>query len=164
MRIRFLDWYLKIAVGSALIGGSMEIFAYMDNKNGIVDVTCFLLVEDSGDSELDCEPIIQQCHNMDVGIAADEDDAESCSCDTSERLDDCYEVLQLDGDQDFSDWDEPADGWSSCEMWSIDEALGYASAEEGEEEPRFDINLCGEVMDGMEDRLFWETCMAVGYP
>ncbi|XWS08664.1 hypothetical protein CRYUN_Cryun40dG0020800 [Craigia yunnanensis] len=141
----------------------------MDNKNEIVDVSCFLLVEDSGDSELDCGPINQCNQSMDIASAAagDEDDAESCSCDTTtERLDDFYEViLQLDEDQDFIDCNEPATGWSSCNMWSIDEALGYISAEEAEDqEPRFGINLCREVMDGMEDRLFWETCMAVGYP
>ncbi|KHG13952.1 DNA mismatch repair mutS [Gossypium arboreum] len=26
MAIKFLDWYLKIAIGSAIIGGSMELF------------------------------------------------------------------------------------------------------------------------------------------
>ncbi|XVF62689.1 hypothetical protein PTKIN_Ptkin09bG0028500 [Pterospermum kingtungense] len=143
----------------------------MDNKNGVVDISCFLLVEDSGDSELDSGPM--QCdQSMDVA-GADEDDAESCSCDasTTERLDDFYEeILQLDEDQDFIDCIEPTaatGSWSSCNMWSIDEALGYISADEAEDhhqEPRFGIKLCREVMDGMEDRLFWETCMAVGYP
>ncbi|XVE82024.1 hypothetical protein DITRI_Ditri15bG0113700 [Diplodiscus trichospermus] len=152
--------------------------SYMDNKNiEMVDVSCFLLVEASGDSELDCGPINKQCdQSMDIAsaataAAADEDDAESCSCDTiTDRLDDFYEViLQLDEDQDFIDCNDHHDiGWSSsCNMWSLDEALGYISAEEAAEdgeEPRFGVNLCREVMDGMEDRVFWETCMAVGYP
>ncbi|KAK9027217.1 hypothetical protein V6N11_067059 [Hibiscus sabdariffa] len=34
MAIKFLDWYLKIAVGSALIGGSMELFMI---KTGFYD-------------------------------------------------------------------------------------------------------------------------------
>ncbi|XVF66305.1 hypothetical protein PTKIN_Ptkin10aG0024500 [Pterospermum kingtungense] len=124
----------------------------MDNNNGMVDVSCFLLVEDSGDSELDCGP-----KSMEIAAADHEDDAESCCCDTIsiERLDDFYEetILQLDEDvQDFID----------CE-----EALGYISADqevEDDEDPWFGINLCREVMDGMEDMMFWETCMAVGYP
>ncbi|XVF38618.1 hypothetical protein REPUB_Repub20aG0117900 [Reevesia pubescens] len=131
----------------------------MENKNGIVDVSCFLLVEDSGDSE--------QCQSMEIAAAADdhEDDAESCSFDTisTERLDDFYEViLQLDDieDQDLIDCNEAATGcWSGCNMCSIDEAL-----EAEDQEPRFGLNLSTEVMDGMEDRVFWETCMAVGYP
>ncbi|XVF28438.1 hypothetical protein REPUB_Repub15cG0029300 [Reevesia pubescens] len=148
----------------------------MENKKGIVDVSCFLLVEDSGDSELDCEPI-KQCQSLEIAAAAAGDheniDAESCSCDTSytERLDDFNEViLQLDDeDQDFIDCNEAATSWSSCKMWSIDEALGYLStdeeAEDHDQEPMFGINnLCRESMDSMEDRLFWETCMAVGYP
>ncbi|XWS53691.1 hypothetical protein CRYUN_Cryun10bG0022200 [Craigia yunnanensis] len=140
----------------------------MDYKNGIVDVSCFLLVEDSGDSELDCVPI-KQCQSMEIVTADHEDDAESCSCDTisTERLDDFYEVMiQLDEDQDFIDCNEPSAGWSNCNMWSIDKALEYKSADQEAEdqEPKFGINLCREVMDGMEDRLFWEACMAVGYP
>ncbi|XVF14333.1 hypothetical protein REPUB_Repub09cG0050400 [Reevesia pubescens] len=135
----------------------------MENKNGIMDVSCFLLVEDSGDSE--------QCQSMEIAADDDnhEDDAESCSCDTistdQRALDDFYEVI-LQLDQDFIDCNEAVTGRSSCNKWFIDEALGYISADEHAEyqEPRFGTNLSREVMDGMEDRLFWETCMEVGYP
>ncbi|GLT99222.1 hypothetical protein SLE2022_166750 [Rubroshorea leprosula] len=34
MKIKFLDWYLKIAVGSALVGASMELFMI---KTGFYD-------------------------------------------------------------------------------------------------------------------------------
>ncbi|OMO98382.1 hypothetical protein COLO4_13956 [Corchorus olitorius] len=144
----------------------------MDNKNGsMVDVSCFLLVEDSGDSELERQGNMDIIATMAADNYHDEGDAESCSCDTSERLDDFYdELVQLDDhhDQGFKDCKllDPiaADGWSSCsKIWSIDEALGSTLSVDDQEQS-FGINLCREVMDGMEDRLFWETCIAVGYP
>ncbi|GKU85574.1 hypothetical protein SLEP1_g229 [Rubroshorea leprosula] len=131
----------------------------MENKNGFVDVSCFLLVEDSGDSEADYEPVIAGDEDGDDGDEGD--DAESC----------CYNVREIqmvdDFDQEAVEWvdyhqelnsrDEPS--WRSCKMWCID------AAEQGEEGATFDVNgRSREVMDGMEDRLFWETCMAVGYP
>ncbi|OMO53747.1 Plant peroxidase [Corchorus capsularis] len=125
----------------------------MDNMNGsMVDVSCFLLVEDSGDSELERQGNMDHISAMATdNIYHDEGDAESCSCDTSERLDDFYdELVQLDDhDQDFKDCkllDNPivADGWSSCsKIWSIDEALG-SSTISVEQEQSFGINLCRE--------------------
>ncbi|GMJ02028.1 hypothetical protein HRI_003872000 [Hibiscus trionum] len=123
----------------------------MDDKNGLVDVSRFFLVEHSGDSEVDSESSMDITTST-TGGGVDDDDAESCSCDAicTERLDDFYEVILrlLDddgGDEDLidcNDEDRDQDG----------------------EEPGLGIDLCREVMDRMEDRLFWETCMAVGYP
>ncbi|GMI70346.1 hypothetical protein HRI_000703900 [Hibiscus trionum] len=111
-----------------------------DKKNGVLDVSSFFLVEDSGDSELDRGPSMAA-----VAGADDEDDAESCSCNDTIKIegsfDDFYEVIHDD------DKDEEHQNY----VGSIDEAIGS-------------YNICREVMDGMEDRLFWETCMAIGYP
>ncbi|KAE8677626.1 hypothetical protein F3Y22_tig00111504pilonHSYRG00039 [Hibiscus syriacus] len=120
----------------------------MDHKNGLVDVSRFFLFEHSGDSELDSESPMDITMATAV-IGGDEDDAESCSCDMigTERHDDFYgailRLLDDDGDEDL---------------------IGCNDEDRVEEEPDSGIDLCGEAMDRMEDRLFWETCMAVGYP
>ncbi|KAK8510916.1 hypothetical protein V6N13_091276 [Hibiscus sabdariffa] len=124
----------------------------MENNNGILDVSSFFLVEDSGDSELDRGP-------SSMVDAADEDDAESCSCNDTimaERsLDDFYAVVHRHDDEGEEEEDEQdfidCGHWSCGSVGSIGEAIGS-------------YNICREVMDGMEDRLFWETCMAIGYP
>ncbi|GMI69836.1 hypothetical protein HRI_000652900 [Hibiscus trionum] len=123
----------------------------MENKNEVLDVSSFFLVEDSGDSELDRGPFMAM-----VAGAADEDNAKSSSCNdmiTTERsLDDFYEVVhqhddEEEDDQNFIDYGHRSIG----NVGSIDEAIGS-------------YNIFRNVMDCMEDRLFWETCLAVGYP
>ncbi|PPD82171.1 hypothetical protein GOBAR_DD20890 [Gossypium barbadense] len=53
----------------------------MDDK--MLDISCFFLVEDSGDSEHDSESSSMDITTVTVaGSGGDEDDAESCSCDT----------------------------------------------------------------------------------
>ncbi|XP_019057861.1 PREDICTED: uncharacterized protein LOC104820449 [Tarenaya hassleriana] len=42
MKTRFLDWYLKIAIGSALVGGGMEFFMI---KTGFYDKVTVLEAE-----------------------------------------------------------------------------------------------------------------------
>lgn len=140
------------------------------NKNEVMDVSPFLLVEGSADSEADYG-LLKLC--LDVTIACDDDDAESCSCDTSDILDFHETNVECD-DQDYGDFndgdknihDHQDPSWSSCKMWLRDGAAWeFMSTEEGEEESKVGINLSNrEVMDEMEDRLFWETCMAAGYP
>ncbi|KAK8623847.1 hypothetical protein V6N13_065210 [Hibiscus sabdariffa] len=130
----------------------------MDDKNGLVDVSRFFLVEHSGDSELVSESSMDiTTATVAAGGGVDDNDAESCSCDaiSTERLDDFYEViLRLLDDDDDDDGDGDED--------LID--CNEEGRDRDGEEPGLGIDLCREVMDGMEDRLFWETCMAVGYP
>jgi hypothetical protein len=135
----------------------------MDNKKRpVLDVSSFLLVEGSADSE--AEYGLLKLY-LDVTIAcaaaaaaaADDDDAESCSCDTTDRIHGFSETFEVD------DHREPS--WSGCKMFLKDAALDCMIIEEGDqEESKVDINLSREVMDAMEDRLFWETCIALGYP
>ncbi|KAJ0093968.1 hypothetical protein Patl1_25547 [Pistacia atlantica] len=133
----------------------------MDIEN-VVDVSSFLLVEETADNFLNC----QMFHSM--VITVDEDDAESCSCDTSEMQASVHEVFDYDIDEadcEFGEVDESERSCSSCKMWLSADGSGYLSKEQGEAESIWvDINLSRQVKDEMEDRLFWETCMAVGYP
>ncbi|KAJ0034901.1 hypothetical protein Pint_25011 [Pistacia integerrima] len=125
----------------------------MDIEN-VVDVSSFLLVEETADNFLNC----QMFHSM--VITVDEDDAESCSCDTSEMQASVHEVFDYDIDEadcEFGEVDESERSCSSCKMW-LSDGSGYLSKDE------VDINLSRQAKDEMDDRLFWETCMAVGYP
>lgn len=140
----------------------------MDIKNGM-DVSSFVLVEESADSEVDsltCEMCLRDA----VMATGDEDDAESCSCDTIEMQ---AEGLDYDHDHKNEEFDDDGDGsstdqhrqinWSSsCKIWWAD------GADDEEEYSSWDIginnNISRKVKDEMEDRLFWETCMAFGYP
>ncbi|CAK7332893.1 unnamed protein product [Dovyalis caffra] len=128
----------------------------MDNTRRVLDVSSFLLVEGSADSEADYG--LPKLY-LDVTIACDDDDdddAESCSCDTTDHVHGFDEAFEVD------DHREPS--WSGCKMILRDAALDCMIIEEGEEESKVDNNLRKEVVDAMEDRLFWETCLAAGYP
>ncbi|EEF45462.1 uncharacterized protein LOC8262368 [Ricinus communis] len=135
----------------------------MERKNRVVDLSSFLLVEGTADSEADCE-FLKLCQDAIMICDYDgdpEDDAESCSCDTSE-------VLESNDDQDCRDSDE-ADNkdchgkQSWCKIWLENEELEYMSTEDGEATSD-GTNLSKKIIDQMEDRHFWETCLAVGYP
>ncbi|KAK9289209.1 hypothetical protein L1049_017683 [Liquidambar formosana] len=136
------------------------------NWRNVVDVSPFFLVEDSGDSEADFDPQ-KTCHDVDIaGI----DDAESCSSDSSYTLekndvDEQDYSASNDGEGDCGhDYKEPSCRSSRKKLLS-DDASECISTEEGEdEETRVGVCESREVMDEMEDSLFWETCLAVGYP
>nr|KYP58036.1 hypothetical protein KK1_004326 [Cajanus cajan] len=107
-----------------------------------MDVSALLLAEDSADSE-DDYAFFTVCPSS-IAITYDnEDDAESCSCDT------------------ISTCDLPKDGEGHEDYKGFAEFCGNeAAALEDEAETRI-----GEVIvNELEDRLFWESCMAVGYP
>ena len=134
----------------------------MDWKKNSIDMSSFLLLEDSADSEVDC--FASHSINPDRIAAAKDEDAESCSCDCEEHV--TYEVFECrveeeekkedgGGGGDEEDDDDDDDGcwesWRSCKM-----GLPNAGLAEEEEESK--------VIADMDDKLFWETCMAVGYP
>ncbi|KAJ0034114.1 hypothetical protein Pint_25007 [Pistacia integerrima] len=100
-------------------------------------------------------------------IIVDKDDAESCSCDISEMQGSVDEAFDYDFGEDDSEFSELMRGevsCNSCKMW-LSDSLGYLSKEQGEEESSStSFYLSRQMKDEMEDRLFWETCMAVGYP
>ncbi|KDP40038.1 hypothetical protein JCGZ_02036 [Jatropha curcas] len=128
----------------------------MDKKNELVDLSSFLLVEGSADSEgllKLCEDVNMDCDYGEEEEEEDDDDAESCSCDTTTLLEVCCCSEFDEADKDCSDGQEP----SSC-RWMLE----FTCDKEGEEEVSKSVSK--EVMDQMEDTLFWETCLAVGYP
>ncbi|KAL3727472.1 hypothetical protein ACJRO7_032234 [Eucalyptus globulus] len=120
-------------------------------------------MEESADSEAD---FVQSEFTAICG--GGDDDAESCSCDTGEvsgsQEDDC------DGQDSGDQWNNLSQG--SSIVWASDQEDGHVSMGVDEEEESW-VNSGGgsggrglskEEMDAMEDKDFWETCMAIGYP
>lgn len=147
----------------------------MDNNiiNGFLDMSSFLLVEGTADSEADYG-ILKICHEH-VNMTYDEDDAESCSCEYTSGSDHTLlgsdqEVLCLDHEHEVDEHSsehndadyEGKQRRKGYKMWLRDNANLMAADDEAESKDGININR--EVMDQMEDWLFWETCMAVGYP
>jgi len=147
-----------------------------------VDVSPSLLFEDIADSDQTDAGADHKTHAGDAIAGRDDQDAESCSCDASDGtpgFDDHDEVLDCDeqdsGASNGSDHgdDHYVQSTSSC---FSDVALGCLSREEGEDHEETNIGEISKgdpseksqktemIKDEMEDRLFWETCMAVGYP
>ncbi|KAF8017023.1 hypothetical protein BT93_H2278 [Corymbia citriodora subsp. variegata] len=122
-------------------------------------------MEDTADSEAD---FLQS--EVTAIIGEDDDDAESCSCDASEVSGSRVDVW--DDDRDSSDqWNNPSQ--RSSTVWSSDREDRHTSTDVDEEEESW-VNSgrtgssggdpSKEEMDAMEDKVFWETCMAIGYP
>ncbi|KAK7387849.1 hypothetical protein VNO78_22645 [Psophocarpus tetragonolobus] len=103
-----------------------------------MDVSPLLLIEDSADSE-DDYGFFTVCPSS-IAITDDnEDDAESCSYDT------------------IGTCDQPKEG-EGHELENNDQGFAQFFGTEEEAETRIGEILVNE----LEDRLFWETCMAVG--
>ena len=147
-----------------------------------MDVSPCLLFEDIADSETDAAGPDHKIHADDD--AHDDQDAESCS--RGEACDDHHtpgfdEALDCDekdsgassGGDAGDDHHQCGRPCASCCLSSDHVALGCLPREEGEGEEEANM---GEInkddpskkkeinKDEMEDGLFWETCMAVGYP
>jgi len=135
----------------------------MDLKH-LTDMSSYLLMEESADSEAD---FVQSEFNAICG-GSDDDDAESCSCDTGE-VSGSHED-DFDGQDSGDQWNNLSHG--SSIVWASDREDGHVSMGVDEEEESW-VNSGGgsggrglskEEMDAMEDKDFWETCMAIGYP
>ncbi|OWM74154.1 hypothetical protein CDL15_Pgr008465 [Punica granatum] len=137
-------------------------------RNG-VDLSEFFHMEYSADSETDsATDDLSKLPEPYYGLG--DDDAESCIC--SPPSDHC---LDWEGEEQEGPGDCTGD--DACSMISNGigckgcrpevAILGFMSEDEdggtdGEEGMMWDLRR--EEVDAMEDRLFWETCMAVGYP
>lgn len=142
-----------------------------------VDVSPSLLFEDIADSD-QTDAGANKIHAGDAIAGRDDQDAESCSCDASDDgtpgFDD-HEVLDCDeqdsGASNGSDHGDDHYEQSTSSCFS-DVDLGCLSREKGEDEEKNIVEINKDdpsekteiIKDEMEDRLFWETCMAVGYP
>ncbi|KAL3727473.1 hypothetical protein ACJRO7_032235 [Eucalyptus globulus] len=125
-------------------------------------------MEDTADSEADSvRPEVSATFGS--GDDGDDGDAESCSCDGSEVSGSRADVRN---DRDTSDqWKDPCQ--RSSVVWTSDPEDGHLLLDVDEEEESWvdsggtgsgGGDLSKEEMDAMEDKVFWETCMAIGYP
>ena len=125
-----------------------------------MDVSCssLLLIEDSADSEGD--PVgfftLYPAANY---FGHKEDDAESCTyeCD----IDDMYSLLK----EDDNDKGSGEFGCFSSTMWLSDATMEIECSSspllvDDEEE----IGMVNVNLNDVDDKLFWEICMEVGYP
>lgn len=136
--------------------------------------------EATGDSEADHrDQHGDGDHYADHDHEEDDDDAQSCSCDSwgynlgsAMEVDDAVDEGQVEDHQlEFYNHDCPPAS-SRCEMGGL---FGGLSKERKEEEEREEegvvvSNELGFLSNGlikmtkeMEDRLFWERCLATGY-
>ncbi|AES64283.1 hypothetical protein MtrunA17_Chr2g0286631 [Medicago truncatula] len=135
-----------------------------------MDVSCssLLLIEDSADSEGDLIGFFTLYPAANY-IGHKEEDAESCTyeCD----IDDMYDLVKEDdndkGSHEFCCVDCSC-SCSSSTMWLSDAALEIECSsspllvDDDDEEIRM-VNVNVNVND-VDDKLFWEICMEVGYP
>lgn len=142
-----------------------------------MDISCssLLLIEDSADSEGDhtdfftLYPFSSTATNI---FGHKEEDAESCTCDCECDIANLCSLVKEDEDGQRSD-ELVGDGDDNycldCSMWLSDEASeemecsfssNFLIDDDDDEESRMvevDVN-------DVDDKLFWEICMAVGYP
>uniref|UniRef100_A0A0A0KBF3 Uncharacterized protein n=1 Tax=Cucumis sativus TaxID=3659 RepID=A0A0A0KBF3_CUCSA len=127
----------------------------------IKDASSFFLWEDSADSEVD-KLLSHPPHQLESAVddADDQEDACSCSCNNNDfsidDFQDAYDGDNGDGDQDIGLIGDGGRRRSGA---------GYEEEEEEEEEESSN-NDVGAIrnMNEMEDKVFWDTCMAGGYP
>lgn len=121
------------------------------NLNGVDHNLSFLFLEDSADSDDDFTTLIRKNRE---GYA--EDDAESCSCEKSDGHDLLSEDIEdRNGGNRLNDL-VGVSCWRNCGHMGMSPYV----VEEGEEVSKINETNTEE----MVDRIFWETCMAVGYP
>lgn len=121
-----------------------------------------LLVEESADSEACSSELFDSSEQVTVSFYGDEDDAISSSCfDTADVL---------FGSDDEEDGDGNRVSVMRREFEKARRASSGICVEDGDEVESLKLGCCldgglrKEEMEAMEDREFWETCMAVGYP
>lgn len=137
----------------------------------VLDFSSLWLIEDSADSEGDDPAGLFRRYPSNIGHK-EEDDAESCTCecDTSGIGNNLLKEDDRQGCGEFcGDGDEGYGLNCSCStMWNMsDAALEVAQCSS----PNFLVDDDDEVtrmvkvnVDDVDDKLFWEICMAVGYP
>ncbi|KAJ1427259.1 hypothetical protein SESBI_09924 [Sesbania bispinosa] len=122
-----------------------------------MDVSSWLLIEVSADSEED-SAFFPLCLSSIAGN--NEDDAESCNCDTASICGLPKDGACHEDDQGFGE----SCGVSYVSDCSNSTMSMWMSIATLEDEVETKIGKVNNNVKEMEDRLFWETCMAVGYP
>ncbi|KAK8486221.1 hypothetical protein V6N13_002885 [Hibiscus sabdariffa] len=129
----------------------------MDNKSKVIDISCFLLLEATGDSETLCfDPAM-----------SDDDDAESCSCDTPG----VRELNELEQKANVGDEDEDEDEeegkvvelqkeprlHKNCREDGSDHQ-GFNGVGKGKKPSSASVDSPETLNE--KNRLFWEACLA----
>lgn len=145
----------------------------MDEMN-VVDVSSFMLLEATGDSEVDSEL------NMDVAADHgadddDDDDAQSCSCDLLDYCGPEFDYdhlghahdqdLHFDHDDHFDDDEDEGEvidqDWTHDDNDDDDDQVGLSSTAKAGLHKKSSVDSNMELMNEMEkNRLFWEACLA----
>lgn len=133
----------------------------------IKDASSFFLWEDSADSEVD--KLLSHPHELESAVDDDDrEDACSCSCNNNDFSIDDLRALDFQDDGDNGDRDLDQDicliGDGGRRRSGAALKYGYEEEEEEEEEESSDDVGVIRNMNEMEDKLFWDTCMAGGYP
>ncbi|RDX99526.1 hypothetical protein CR513_17408, partial [Mucuna pruriens] len=130
--------------------------------NGM-DVSSWLLIEDSADSEGDSGIFSLYPCNKVANTGHNEDDAESCTCDTAGI---CGIFEDGEGHEDEKGRGDEDEGggsdWSSSTMWMSDAALEMECSSPLVVEDEVETRIVKVNVNDVEDKIFWEICMAVG--
>ncbi|KAL2341181.1 hypothetical protein Fmac_009121 [Flemingia macrophylla] len=133
-----------------------------------MDVSPWLLIEDSADSEGDSVFFSPCPGNLVANICHHEDDAESCTCETTGIFDifEDGEGHDEKGSGEFCGDENESCGsdWNSSTMWSSDTAVGIECSSPLVVEDEVETRIAKVNVNDVEDKMFWEICMAVGYP
>ncbi|KAL9397447.1 hypothetical protein Peur_011700 [Populus x canadensis] len=140
----------------------------MERMKKCVDVSSFLLVEATGDSEVDSDP------NMTIIDLVDDDDgdAESCSCDTSyhscvngvysevEEYHVNYNVVDEEQQQEEEEEEEQQQQEKGVHVYQSRVDHGHAGLPV-KQKSCVSVDSATESMNEKEEnRLFWEACLA----
>lgn len=118
-----------------------------------MDVSCssLLLIEDGADSEGDSIGFFTLYPAAIIGHT--EEDAESCTCDCD--IKDICSLLKEDEDEDVK--------WPG-ELGFVDYSCSTSPLLLVDEEEEEETRMVNVNVNDVDDKLFWEICMAVGYP
>ncbi|KAK8654299.1 hypothetical protein V6N13_128270 [Hibiscus sabdariffa] len=136
----------------------------MDNNNKVIDISCFLLLEATGDSETLCfDPAMSVVDDDDD----DDDDAESCSCDTPG----VRELNELEQKVNVGEEDDEEEEEEEGKVVELQKEPGlHKNCRDGSDHQSFNGVGKGKKpssasVDSPEtlnekNRLFWEACLA----
>ncbi|XP_022758130.1 uncharacterized protein LOC111305150 [Durio zibethinus] len=140
----------------------------MDMKSKVVDVSSFLLFEATGDSEAGCfDPAMSV---VDRAENDDDDDAESCSCDTtSDFLHGVRQVNSLEDKANVDDDDHEVEDGEVVEQQKEvhlyekcrdDQRINVGGVAKGKELSHVSVDSTKTMNEMEKSRLFWEACLA----
>ncbi|KAK8508844.1 hypothetical protein V6N13_090797 [Hibiscus sabdariffa] len=138
----------------------------MDIKSKVVDVSYFLHLEATGDSEAGYfDPAVSSVINH----AHDDDDAESCSCEIDTTSDLLHMVIELDYSldhganvvDDHEDDGEVVDQEVHCyEKCRYDPCMHGIVGKESKKPSVVPVDSTKTMNEMEKSRLFWEACLA----